>query len=50
MQVYNAKNNFRLAIPFRKIGRKKWSKKSDILKKKFLRKNTKTQSFYFRKS
>jgi hypothetical protein len=49
-KVYDAKKKFWIAIHHGKIGRKKWSEKSDILKKKFFRKNPKTQSFYFRKS
>jgi hypothetical protein len=45
-KVFNAKNNFCLAIPYRKIGRKKWSEKSEIMENFFLGK-TQTQSFYF---
>ena len=46
-KVFNAKKNFCLAIPYRKIGRKKGSEKSEILKKKFFRKDPKTHGFYF---
>ena len=49
-KVYETKNNFCPAIPFRKIGRKKGSEKSEILKKNFFRKNPKTHGFYFRNS
>ena len=49
-KVYHAKIKCGIANHYRKIGRKKWSKISDILKKKILRKNPKTHGFYFRKS
>jgi hypothetical protein len=48
-KVYEAKNNFCLAIPYGNSERKKWSKKSEVLKKNFLRKNPKTQSFILEK-
>ena len=48
-KVYNAKNNFGLAIPYRKKGRKKWSEKSEILKKIFFRKNSKPLVFILQK-
>jgi hypothetical protein len=48
-KVYNAKNNFCLAIPYRKIGRKKGSEKSEILKKNFLGKSQKHMVFIFDK-
>jgi hypothetical protein len=48
-KVYDTKNNFCLAIPYRKIGRKKWSKKSDILKKNFLGKTQKRMVFILEK-
>ncbi len=46
-KVCDAKNNFCLAIPFRKIGRKKWSEKSEILKKKNFQKKPKNAKFFF---
>ena len=46
-KVYNAKKKFGIANHYGKIGRKKGSEKSDILKKKFFRKNPKTHGFYF---
>ncbi len=48
-KVYDAKKNFWLAIPYGKIGRKKWAKKSEILKKKFYRKNSKPLVFILHK-
>ena len=48
-KVYDAKKNFCKAIPYRKIGRKKWSEKSEILKKKFFRKNSKPLVFILHK-
>jgi hypothetical protein len=48
-KVYYTKNNFWIAIPYRKIGRKKWSEKSEILKSFFNRFFTfKIVSFYFK--
>jgi hypothetical protein len=48
-KVYNAKNNFCLTFPYRKIGRKKGSEKSEILKKNFLRKTQKRKVFILEK-
>ena len=41
--------NFWIAIHYGKIGRKKWSEKSDILKKKIFRKNSKPVVFILHK-
>ena len=49
-KVYNAKKKIGIANHYGKIGRKKGSEKSNILKKIFFRKNSKTHGFYFRKS
>jgi hypothetical protein len=48
-KVYNTKNNFCPAIPYRKIGRKKGSEKSDILKIFFLGKTQKHMVFILEK-
>ena len=48
-KVYDAKNNFWIAIYYGKIGRKKWSEKSDILKKFFLGKTQKRMVFIIEK-
>jgi len=48
-KVYETKNNFYPAIPFRKIGRKKGSKKSDILKIFFLGNTQKRMVFILEK-
>ena len=48
-KVYNAKNNFCHAIPYRKIGRKKGSKKVIFWKKFFLGKTQKRMVFIFDK-
>ena len=44
-KVYDAKKKFGIANHYGKIGRKKWSEKSGILKKKFFRKNSKPMVF-----
>jgi hypothetical protein len=46
---YDAKNNFWYAIPYRKIGRKKGSEKSDILKIFSLGKTQKRMVFILEK-
>jgi hypothetical protein len=48
-KVYNARNNFCLAIPYRKIGRKIGSKKVIFWKKIFLGKTQKHMVFIFDK-
>ena len=48
-KVYNAKKKFGIANHYRKIGRKKGSKKSDILKIFFLGKTQKHMVFILEK-
>ncbi len=48
-KVYDAKKNFWIAINYGKIGRKKWSEKSGILKKKIFTKNSKLLVFILHK-
>ncbi len=48
-KVYDAKNNFWIAIHHGKMGRKKWSEKSGILKKNFLEKIPKHMAFILAK-
>ena len=48
-KVYNAKKKFGKANHYRKIGRKKCSEKSEILKKNFFRKNSKPLVFILQK-
>jgi hypothetical protein len=48
-KVYDAKYNFCLAFPYQKIGRKKGSEKSEILKKIILGKTQKRKVFILEK-